>query len=214
MDVHMPSTHPHRSRAARSRKKARVPCLIIAAVICGAVSMTARAEVTESSATSFTVKHVETIAAKPPKVWQSILTIDKWWSSDHTFSGSASNLRLDSRAGGCFCETLPNGGSVQHMTVVFVAPNTRITMTGGLGPLQTTAASGALSLQMVPEGEGSSLTLIYSVSGAFPGGLNTIAPGVNTVLEEQYARLKRLIETGSAEEKAATKPGETQSNSP
>ena len=202
------------------------------------VSSLARSEVTESSASSFKVKHVQTVTAKPEKAWQSFLAVDKWWSGEHTYSGSAANLRLDARAGGCFCETAGERQAL-HMTVGFVdpghllrmlgglgplagklhtgrsrndhvAPNQRLTMTGGLGPLQTSGASGAMTFQIVPQGEGSNLTLVYEVGGFYPGGLAAIASGVDGVLGEQFARLKRLIETGEAAEKkpgaAGTKP--------
>lgn len=133
------------------------------------VATVAKAEVSESTATTFKVKLSQTVAAKPDKVWKSLMVVERWWSGDHTFSGSAANLRLEPRAGGCFCETLPDGGSVLHMTVVFIAPNQRLTMFGALGPLQTSGASGSLTFQITPQDEGSSLTLTYSVGGYYPG---------------------------------------------
>src|ERR1700760_2531141 len=39
---------------------------------------------------------------------------EKWWNGEHSYSGSASNMTLDPVAGGCWCEKLPAGGSVQH----------------------------------------------------------------------------------------------------
>jgi uncharacterized protein YndB with AHSA1/START domain len=160
-----------------------------------------RAEVVETTANSMKVREVLQVNAPPEKVWQAFMQVSKWWSSDHTWSGSAANLRLDGRAGGCFCETLPNDGSVQHMVVIFVAPNQRMTMTGGLGPLQTAGVAGALTFQITPKATASEMAILYNVGGYYPGGLTSIAPGVDGVLTLQFDRLKRLIETGNAEEK-------------
>jgi uncharacterized protein YndB with AHSA1/START domain len=165
----------------------------------------AGAEVVESSANSLKVKHVLTVSATPEKAWQSFLQIEKWWSGDHTFSGDAARLRLEPRAGGCFCESLPGGGSVLHMTVVFVAPNQRMTMSGALGPLQTAGVAGAMTFQITAKDGGSQIALVYNVGGFYPGGLNSVGAGVDEVLGLQFARLRRLIDTGSADEKPAPK---------
>jgi hypothetical protein len=162
----------------------------------------AQAAVVDSSPSSLQVKHTASMAAAPEKVWQSFLQVDKWWSGEHTFSGSASNLRLEARPGGCFCETLPGGGGVLHLTVAFVAPNKHMTLKGGLGPFVNAAVDGAMTFDIAPSGPGSDVTLAYAVAGYFPapGGLGAIAPTVDDVLGQQFARLKRFAETGSAEE--------------
>ena len=159
-----------------------------------------RADVVESSPSSLKVKEVLTVAATPEKAWQSFMQIGKWWSGEHTYSGDASNLHLDARAGGCFCETLPGGGGVLHMTIVYFVPNQRMTLTGGLGPLQTAGVAGSLTFQVVARGTGAEIQLLYNVGGFYPGGLNTVGSGVDSVLGMQMQRLQRLIDTGSAEE--------------
>lgn len=170
---------------------------VLLTAMCGA----ARGAVVESSATGFQIRHTQLVAARPDKVWQSILTIDRWWSSAHTYSGKAANLRLEPRAGGCFCETLPNGGSVLHLTVVNVRPNQALVMSGALGPLQASGVAGAMTLDIRAEGTGSRLSMTYNVGGFQPGGLPTLAPIVDVVLAEQFARLTRLVETGNADAK-------------
>jgi hypothetical protein len=65
-----------------------------------------------------------------------------WWDSRHTWSGSAANLSLAAASGGCFCERLPNGGSVLHMSTVNAVPNQKLVLFGALGPLQTSGAAG------------------------------------------------------------------------
>jgi uncharacterized protein YndB with AHSA1/START domain len=165
----------------------------------------ANAEVVESSANSMKIRHVVNVSAPPAKAWQSLVAIGSWWSGEHTYSGDASRLRLEPRAGGCWCESLPDGGSVQHMTVLLVEPNQRMTLGGGLGPLQSAGVAGAMTFQITAKDGGSKIELVYNVGGFFPGGLNAVAPGVDGVLGMQFARLGRLIDTGSAGEPPAKK---------
>ncbi len=78
----------------------------------------AAAEVISVAGNGFEVRETAHVAASPDKVYAVLLLPAQWWSSDHTFSGDAANLSLDARAGGCWCETLAGGGSVQHLQVV------------------------------------------------------------------------------------------------
>jgi uncharacterized protein YndB with AHSA1/START domain len=158
----------------------------------------ARAEIIESSPASMKIRHVLEIAAPAPQVYQTFLRLGSWWSKEHTFSGNAANLTLRAVPGGCWCEKLPDGGGVQHMTVVYVAPGQRITLSGALGPLQTAGVAGAMSFSFVSKGSGTELVMTYSVGGYYPDGLASIAPGVDAVLREQLLRLKSVAETGSA----------------
>lgn len=164
-----------------------------------ALAPLARAEVVESSASSLAIKYVLTLSMPPEKAWPSVIDIAKWWGSDHTFSGNAANLHLDARAGGCWCETLPSGGSVQHMSVLTVMPNQRLVLAGALGPLQTAGVSGAMTFQL----KAKELTVTYNVGGYYPGGLSSVASIVDQVLGSQLTRLQRLIDTGSAEERSS-----------
>lgn len=159
----------------------------------------AHAAVVETSANSLQVRHTLTLAAKPEKVWQSLLHVETWWSSEHTYSGSAANLRIEPRAGGCFCETLPDGGGVVHMTVVSLRPNAQLTLTGALGPLQTSGVAGAMTFTIAPAASGSTLTMTYNVGGYFAGGLDKLAGPVDAMLGQQMQRLQRVVETGKAE---------------
>jgi uncharacterized protein YndB with AHSA1/START domain len=164
-----------------------------------------RSEVVTASANAASVRIAVPIAAAPDKVYAAFLEIGRWWDKEHTYSGDSANLKLTATPGGCFCEALPGGGGVLHMTVVNVVPNQRMTLTGALGPLQTAGIAGAMTLSFVPKDSGSELVLVYNFAGAYPNGVPSIAGGVNEVLQAQMARLKRLVETGAADEKA-TKP--------
>jgi hypothetical protein len=77
-----------------------------------------------------------------------------------------------------------------------------MTLSGALGPLQTAAIAGALSFSFVPKDSATELILVYNFAGSYPNGLPSIAGGVNAVLQAQMQRLKRLVETGAADEKA------------
>lgn len=122
--------------------------------------------------------------------------VDSWWSSDHTFSGDARNLSLDARPGGCFCEKLKDGGGLEHMRVIYVAPGETLRLSGALGPLQASGLAGSLTWALKAAPNGTAVELSYSVGGFFPGGFEKIAPAVNAVLEEQLRRFKLLVETG------------------
>jgi uncharacterized protein YndB with AHSA1/START domain len=150
-----------------------------------------------SAATGFEIKFSVSIAAPPDRVYRSIVDVASWWDPEHTYSGSASNLRLEAHPGGCFCETLADGGGVQHMTVAYVAPGKRLVLRGALGPLQTYGAAGAMTWLLDPKGSGTDLAFTYDVGGHAPNGLAPLAGPVEAVLRAQVERLKRYAE-GSA----------------
>ena len=80
----------------------------------------ASAEVVDAGATGFSIKVNSEVNATPSTVFRLLSEqIGRWWDSAHTFSGSAANLTIEPRVGGCFCERLRNGG-VQHMIVTIV----------------------------------------------------------------------------------------------
>jgi hypothetical protein len=67
---------------------------------------------------------------------------------------------------------------------------------GALGPLQESGVSGSLSFDLAERVGGTDLTMTYSVGGYRPGGLETLAPIVDTVLATQLRRLKSFVEKG------------------
>ncbi len=154
----------------------------------------ARAEVTDAQPNGFEVKREVVMAAPAAAVWAVLVQPSKWWSSAHTWSGSAANLSLGAASGGCFCERLPNGGSVLHMTTVYAAPGQKLVLSGGLGPLQSSGASGALTFLLAEKDGQTTVTVAYDVGGYFRGGLDKIAGGVDMVLGQQVAGLKAAAE--------------------
>jgi len=155
------------------------------------------ADVLDSASNGFTVKVTLSIQAAPDDVYRRLIGVGDWWSSQHAFSGDAHNLSIDAKAGGCFCEKLPNGGSVRHLEVVYAAPGKALTLAGALGPMQNIAATGSMKIQLSPAGGGTKLEVTYTAVGYLPAGMNTWAAPVDSVLTEQFTRLKNLIERGS-----------------
>lgn len=156
----------------------------------------AHASAVETAPTGFLVRYEVMIGAPAASVFDALLRVGSWWSAKHTYSGDSTNLSIDARAGGCFCEKLANGG-VEHMRVVYIKPNEALRLNGALGPLQGSGLAGAMTWRLSPAAGGTKLDLTYSVGGFMPGGFETIAPAVEQVVKEQADRLKRFVETGA-----------------
>jgi uncharacterized protein YndB with AHSA1/START domain len=154
----------------------------------------AHAEVTAVSAQGFVVQHVLSLPAPPDVVYRALTgEVGQWWNPDHSFSGDAANFTLDDRAGGCFCEALPGGGSVEHLRVVFAQPGKMLRLTGGLGPLQALAVAGTMQYRLTEEDGMTRLDFQYAVGGFVPGGLESLAAAVDQVLGEQLQRLAAYL---------------------
>lgn len=174
-------------------------CVAGAAVAFGLLltqALSSRAEVIESSPDGFALSRTVHIAAPPDRVYAALIQPARWWNSQHTFSGSAANLTLDARAGGCFCETW-NGGSVQHLVVVDAEPGKILRLRGALGPFQGQGVSGALGFTLKAGNGGTDLTLDNIMGGFMKGGLAKWPSLADSMLADQMIRLKRYIETGS-----------------
>jgi len=163
-------------------------------------SAPAHATVVDAAAGGFTVRHVIEVRGQAAPAFRTVVDrVSAWWQADHTFSGNAANLSIDARPGGCFCEFLPGGGGVRHLTVVYADAGKLLRLTGGLGPLQDLAVDGAMTWKFTESGMTTTIEMTYKVGGYAPGGLAALAPVVDMVLGAQVARLKRLIDTGRAD---------------
>lgn len=162
----------------------------------------ARAEVLASTAASFRISSQWQIAAPPTQVYAALIQIGRWWNPQHSWSGKAENLYLQAYGGGCFCENLSNGGSVQHLAVVYAAPGAMLRLSGALGPLQGDGVAGAMTISLkardtdAGKASATDLLLSYNAGGYSARGLDKWAPDVDGVLSEQFGRLKKLVETG------------------
>jgi hypothetical protein len=104
---------------------------------------------------------------------------------------------IEPRPGGCFCEALPlEAGAVQHAMVVLVIPFKTLRLVGALGPLQESGPSGTLTFELAERVGVTETTMTYAVGGYRQGGLQELAPVVDTVLAAQLRRLKSFVEKG------------------
>lgn len=168
--------------------------LVISALALAVMTAPARADVVDKGPSGFTAKTTVTINASPQRAYDAFLRVGEWWDPAHTWSGSGQNLRIEPRTDGCFCETLPNGGSVRHASVVFVDPGKLVRLSGALGPLQAMAVTGSLTWTFEPSGTGTTATVTYAVSGYAAGGLEPLAAPVDAVIGGQLRRLKASVE--------------------
>jgi hypothetical protein len=152
------------------------------------------AEVKSATPGGFEVQSVVVVKASPEATWARLVKPASWWNPEHSWSGRAENLTLEPRAGGCFCEAVPPGGSVEHGRVLSAMPGRLLLLEAPLGPLQSLAVTTRLSWRLRPVAGGTEITQIYVAGGYLPMGGDALAPAVDGVLSEQLARLKASLE--------------------
>jgi hypothetical protein len=156
----------------------------------------APAEVVDVADSGFTVRETVQVSADAARAWAALVDVGKWWSPDHTYSHDAANLHLEAKAGGCWCETLPGNGSVQHLTVLFTDPGKMLRLSGGLGPLQALGVSAVMTWTFQPAEKGTAVEMTYAVGGYRRDGFKDLAPILDRVLREQIERYQRYVNTG------------------
>jgi uncharacterized protein YndB with AHSA1/START domain len=167
------------------------------------------AEVADSSTDGFTVKTSVTIQAAPDEVYRRLVhNVGDWWSPKHTFSGDARNLTIDERPMGCFCETLPGQGAVRHMEILRFVQGKTLVFSGAIGPLQPLPAAATMTIQLSPGDTGTTVEVTYAVAGYLAAGMNTWAAPVDSVVIEQFTRLKNYVEHGSPAMPLRTPPAQ------
>ncbi len=158
----------------------------------------AHAAVIGSSPNGFAIKEVAHIAADPDQVYAALIQPQNWWNSQHTFSQNAANLSLDAKAGGCLCESLPNGGSVLHAVTVDAEPGKTLRLRGPLGPFQGQGVDSALTFTLNQSGNGTDLTLDANFGGYMKGGFGKWSHAADGMLSDLVEHLKHYAETGTA----------------
>jgi hypothetical protein len=157
----------------------------------------ASATVVEVTAAGFGVTDEVLTTAPPKKIYDALLHgVTKWWNPKHTYSGDAHQLSMATKVGGCFCETLPHGGSVEHARVITLIPYSLVRMSGAFGPLQSSGLVGTLSWKISDAPGGAKIEMSYNVGGYMHGAFANIAPAVDEVMADQLNRLKTFSETG------------------
>jgi len=159
----------------------------------------AHAEVSGATATGFTVTFTREVNVARETLWRAVTRLPSWWNSAHTWSGKASNMQLDLRAGGCWCEVWGDGDSAMHGMVAAIRPNQLLRFHASLGPLQDRATTGVLTFALSVKQEKTQLKVVYRVVGPGDVGLAELAPAVDGVIGEQVKRLVAFAETGKAE---------------
>ena len=167
--------------------------LFLAAIL---IATPAAAGVVSSDAHAFEVSESVNLVVPVAQAYAAFGRLGAWWSDDHTYSGKAANLRLALQPGGCFCETNPKGGGVEHMRVAVVQPNERIVMTGSLGPLLFEGTAGVMDVQFERIAGGSRVTMTYRAAGFAKGNADKLAPIVDSVLAEQMKRFRAFAAKG------------------
>jgi hypothetical protein len=150
----------------------------------------ASAAVLNAGDNGFEVQQSVNLVVPQADAYNAFGHIGQWWNKDHTYSGDASRLTLPLRAGGCFCETLDNGGGIEHMRVTFVQPGERILLTGSLGPLLYEATTGVMDVKFERIAGGTRVTMNYRAAGFAKGGAGAMAPLVDQVLGDQMKRYR------------------------
>lgn len=173
----------------------------VAALVCLVLGAPpARAEVASASPSAFLLRAEAETSATPDQAWRALSRLNRWWNSEHTYSGDAGRLSVDMRAGGCWCERW-EGQSVEHGRVVLVMEHEGVRtlrFNTALGPLQELGVSGILTFTVAPHASGAKINMSYRVAGDAGLGLDQMAPLVDMVLMEQFGRLERYSSSGSA----------------
>ena len=151
-----------------------------------ALSSTSAAAVSETRDGYFKTESVVLVNLPPAAAWRGLIRIPAWWDPEHTWSGTAKNLSLEPRGGGCFCEKLADGGSVQHARVVFAQPGKLLRMDGALGPLQEMAVSGVITVSLEEKDGTTTAVVTHRVSGDPSHKLDALAPIVDQVNGLQF----------------------------
>jgi len=181
--------------------------IIIAALIALAASP-ATAGVRESGPDHFTIVHTAFVGRSPDAQWAALIDWPGWWPDAHSWSGSAANLDLDPEADGELEEEWGDGNSVLHGIVLNAQPGKLLRMTAPFGPLQAMPVTAILDIALTPEGDGTRVTLTHRVAGAPHQKLDQLAPAVDAVMAEGFARL--IVHTPQPSQSEASEPDDAQ----
>lgn len=190
-------------------------------LLCIGMVSPAQAKLDKVSENGFAMSHVVRVTTSPEESWNMIMTPSKWWSAEHSWTGDANNYYLDSQAGGCFCELIPEKktgdneqaglrGSVQHMRIIFADKGRLLRMSGALGPMQGEAIIGTLTIVLKPIAGGTEIKFEYVVGGFARFSIPDLAPIADKVIVEQASRLGMALRPliGTPANNDAAKPAD------
>jgi uncharacterized protein YndB with AHSA1/START domain len=176
----------------------KIPAGLFAFGVAFLASGSVTAGVVEARDNAFSIESTVSSSAPPNVVYRALGNVAGWWDPEHSWSGSAKNLSLHLQAGGCFCEKLADGGSVEHGRVIYAQPGVMVRLNAPLGPLQGMPVTAVLTYKLAPEGSGTAITMTFRVSGAMTMGSAKLAPIVDQVMNVQLGRLKAYSDTLAA----------------
>lgn len=166
---------------------------IVLALVCLMASAPALAAVEASAADGFVVRHEITVPADRQRAFAEVIHPELWWSDAHTWSGSAANLSLDPRAGGCWCEKWDRG-EAEHGVVIRLLADENLRVRAAFGPLQAMALNGVFDLTVADvEGGGTRIVATFRVNGPASAQLDKLAAPVDGVIGEQVERLRATL---------------------
>lgn len=119
----------------------KISFAFLALALAFAPAVPSHADVRDTRENGFAIESTVMADASPARTYRALVNAAMWWDPKHTWSGSSRNLTLDPRAGGCFCEKLADGGSIQHGRVIFAQPGKLLRLDAPLGPLQDMAVT-------------------------------------------------------------------------
>jgi uncharacterized protein YndB with AHSA1/START domain len=164
----------------------------------------AAASITNLRPHSFISSHVVTFKGmRTEEAYRHFVRLPRWWDPSHSYSGKRSAIRFRARAGDCWCERLPGGGSVEHMRVQLVQPGKRLVMSGGLGPLMFQGVAATMDVSFLQTYGGDATVMIdYRVAGFAYGNADKNAGPVDKVLAAQVQRYADYVRSRSKVTKA------------
>ena len=158
------------------------------------LSSPSMAKVVSANDIGFVVENEVSVSVSANQAFELFVSqVDQWWPKDHSWWGEEGTFRIDTQAGGCFCETA-GAKSAEHMHIVFVDPGNKITMTGALGPLQDMGMSGALTFSFIELDGVTKVIMRNSVHGIFNGEVSPLAEIVDAVQRMQINGFKQRVE--------------------
>lgn len=169
---------------------------IAATLIVLLAASSADAKVTAQNPSGFSLAVEADVNAAPQQAWERFVSIGSWWDMDHSYTHDGKNMHMDTKPGGAWIESLPNGGFVTHMSISQSAPGERLVLTGGLGPLAFMGVNGALTVTFAKTAQGTHLKLDYAVGGFDAGEFKVMSKAVDGVWTAQLARYVSLVNSG------------------
>ena len=156
------------------------------------------AAVDSANADGFLVRHEVTVPVDKARAFAEVVHPERWWSDAHTWSGSAANLSLDARAGGCWCEKWDQG-EAEHGVVVRLLADENLRVRAAFGPLQEMALDGVFDIALhAADDGGTRIVATFRVNGPASAQLDKLAAPVDGVIGEQVERLRARL-AGDAE---------------